>query len=178
MTEAKKFDILIVEDSPQLAQDAANIFKAYPEFAVRIAIGATDALLAIKDKMPDAVIIERCIVYGTAREELENGLFDIHEVNAGIQLLKRMFVLQGVGSLEENRVAVFFMHTDAFPMDTADLAWLDKLRVKFYTKPFETLRLEADVCERFSVSCKLPAILLDDSRMKEATRDDRPSRLY
>jgi len=171
MTE-RPFDILVIDEEPLVAETSVRIFSLYREISVRSAIGASAALVEFEKKVPDVIIVEKCLSYGDAWEKLDPGHIDWFQVNTGIRLLKYFFAQQEkfAGS---KKLHVFFMHTCSHLFSPGDIAWLESKQVFFYTKPFDTFLLEQEVCECLGIeSLVRPEFLInrEQSRAKMNTR--------
>mgnify|MGYP003973029721 CR=1 FL=1 len=160
----KKKLILLIQNDPMHAEMLAETYRKYPEFEVVIAIGATAGLAELRKRFPDVLILERVISYGDVKAELR-GEYDYKEWDAGYLLLEKMLKMLGkVKKADRPKVSIFisgFTGMLDMPATAEQLALLQCIDATILRLPYDTLRLEYDVCQFLGVETRIPAPLLE-----------------
>lgn len=156
--------IIVCDDGLVYANGVARTFRSYPEFEILTCVNAGEVLDIVRERgVPDALIVERAVSYYTAYEELD-GYKDLHVINTGFQLIRRLLEIEGMSDIIFSRMFVGLMHTDSFPTNEKDQVLISLLKVAGklieLAKPFDTIRFEVDLCRAMGVECRLSQELI------------------
>lgn len=159
--------IIVCDDSLVLAEDIAEQLGAYQEFEVLACQNAGEVLKLVRERgVPDALIIERALAYGSVYDELD-GDTDPRQVHAGLRVIRKLLALES--RLPRGKMYVMLMHTASFPTSERDMRiieWLEQVgKGTVLTKPFDSLLMEFTLCQALEVPCELPQNLFRDEEI-------------
>lgn len=150
-------EMLIVEDDGSVAERLKEQFSEYSnDLSVSIAHDAGEALEHIRNQIPNVLLLDLMMPYGTA-ESVLGKQSDPDWIYTGLRLLEHIRNEEQDG-VKPVWVAVITARSSPGTID--QLRRLLGANGKVYFKPFDTLQLEHDVVTALGIESKVPFELL------------------
>lgn len=150
--------LLIVDDEGRHVEELRRTFQAYGNsLTILTARDAGEGFIQFQKSLPDAVILDIMMPYGTARSEID-GTNDVDMLDAGLRLLERI--------RKDYPDHDFWCAVVTGRASRPLIARLQELLAdnvgRIYLKPYNAFQLEYDLTSSLGIPCRLPTELLDE----------------